>query len=89
MIKKINKKVKENNLEDKIKNILETIRPSLQMDGGDVHFIDFNKKSGVLKVELIGHCAHCPMSSITLKQGIEAEIKKVVKEVKEVRAVQM
>ncbi|MDP2736855.1 MAG: NifU family protein [bacterium] len=89
MIKKTNKKVKENNLEDKIKSILETIRPSLQMDGGDVHFIDFNKKSGVLKVELIGHCAHCPMSSITLKQGIEAEIKKVVREVKEVRAVQM
>ena len=73
----------------KIKNILEKIRPSLQMDGGDVNFVDFDVKSGVLKVELMGHCAHCPMSAITLKQGIEAEIKKEVKEVKEVRAVQM
>jgi len=88
--KKIIKKDKEkNNIEAKIKSILETIRPSLQMDGGDVHFIDFDKKSGILKVELTGHCAHCPMSSITLKQGIEAEIIKAAPEVKEVRAVQM
>jgi Fe-S cluster biogenesis protein NfuA len=77
------------NIESKIKEILEKIRPSLQMDGGDVQFVDFNAESGLLKVELIGHCAHCPMSTITLKQGIEAEIKKQVKEVKEVRAVQM
>lgn len=74
---------------DKIKVILETIRPSLQMDGGDVRFVDFDDKSGVLKVELMGHCAHCPMSSITLKQGIEAEIKKQLPQVKEVKAVQM
>lgn len=76
-------------MESKIKSVLEKIRLSLQMDGGDVHFIDFDEKSGLLKVELMGHCAHCPMSSITLKQGIEAEIKKSIKEVKEVRAVQM
>jgi len=79
----------DKNLEKKIKNVLETIRPSLQMDGGDVHFVNFDAKSGLLKVELMGHCAHCPMSQITLKQGIEAEIKKAVKAVKEVRAVQM
>jgi len=89
MVKKINKKIKENNVEDKIKKVLETVRPSLQMDGGDVHFINFDKKSGVLKVELMGHCAHCPMSTVTLRQGIEAAVKKAVKAVKEVRAVQM
>jgi Fe-S cluster biogenesis protein NfuA len=91
MIKKkstVKTKTTKNEVE-KIKNILETVRPSLQMDGGDVNFIDFNAKSGVLKVELMGHCAHCPMSAITLKQGIEAEIKRKVKGVKEVRAVQM
>jgi len=76
-------------VEAKIKKTLDQIRPSLQMDGGDVQFIDFDKDSGLLKVELIGHCAHCPMSTITLKQGIEAELKRSVKEVKEVRAVQM
>ena len=80
---------KKINLEEKIKKAIETIRPSLQMDGGDVHFVNFDEKSGMLKVELMGQCAHCPMSSITLKQGIEVEIKKAVKEVKEVRAVQM
>jgi len=74
---------------DKIKSVIEQIRPSLQMDGGDVQFVDFNAESGVLKVELIGHCAHCPMSTITLKQGIEGEITRSVPEVKEVRAVQM
>ena len=89
MVKKIDKKVKKNNIEADVKKVLEKVRPSLQMDGGDVHFIDFNAKSGVLKVELMGHCAHCPMSAITLKQGIEAEIKRKVKGVKEVRAVQM
>lgn len=77
------------NLEKKIKAVIEKIRPALQMDGGDVYFVNFEEKSGVLKVELAGHCAHCPMSSVTLKQGIEEEIKKAVKEVKEVRAVQM
>ena len=80
---------KQMNLEKKIKAAIEQIRPSLQMDGGDVHFVDYDVKSGLLKVELMGHCAHCPMSSITLKQGIEAEIRKAVPEVKEVKAIQM
>ena len=80
---------KQKNVEEKIKEAIEQIRPSLQLDGGDAHFVDFDAKSGVLKVELMGHCAHCPMSTITLKQGIEAEIKRQVPEVKEVRAVQM
>jgi len=74
-------------MEKKIKKILETIRPSLQMDGGDVHFVNFDEQSGLLKVELMGHCAHCPMSQITLKQGIEAEIMSKVPEVKEVKAI--
>ncbi|MDP2708666.1 MAG: NifU family protein [bacterium] len=77
------------NAEEKIKQVLETIRPSLQMDGGDVHFVGFDEQSGVLKVELTGHCAHCPMSAITLKRGIEAEIKKQIPQVKEVIAVQL
>lgn len=89
MAKKIIQKVKKNNVEDEIKNVLEQIRPSLQMDGGDVHFVNFDATTGVLKVELMGHCAHCSMSTITLKQGIEAELKAAVPAVKEVRAVQM
>ncbi|MDD4900697.1 MAG: NifU family protein [Patescibacteria group bacterium] len=74
---------------EKIKSLLEQIRPALQMDGGDVRFVDFDASAGLLKVELLGHCAHCPMSAMTLKQGIETEIKQAVKEVKEVKAIEM
>jgi len=87
MTKKISKKIKKNDVEDKIKEVLEQIRPSLLMDGGDVHFVSFDKELGVVKVELMGHCAHCPMSQLTLKQGIEAEIKGTIKEVKKVVAI--
>ena len=72
------------NIEDKIKKSLDTIRPSLQADGGDVEFVSFNQKSGEVKVNLIGHCAHCPMSQITLKEGVEVILKKEVPEVKSV-----
>jgi Fe-S cluster biogenesis protein NfuA len=72
---------------DKIKNVLEKIRPSLLADGGDLHYVSFDEKSGTLKIELMGHCAHCPMSQITLKQGIEVEVKKAVPAVKKVVAV--
>ncbi len=85
--KKIKKIKSTVSIMEKIKSVLETIRPSLQMDGGDLSYVDFNNKSGILKVELMGHCAHCPMSAITLKQGIEAEIKKQIPQVKEVKAV--
>ncbi len=87
MVKGKTNKNSASSVEDKIKKEIEKIRPALQMDGGDVFFVNFDSASGVLKVELIGHCAHCPMSQITLKQGIEAEIKKVVKEVKQVIAI--
>jgi len=72
---------------DKIKSSIEKIRPSLQADGGDMQFVNFDEKTGVLKIELLGHCAHCPMSQITLKEGIEREIKKAVSQVKKVIAV--
>ncbi|KKQ61334.1 MAG: Nitrogen-fixing NifU domain protein [Parcubacteria group bacterium GW2011_GWE2_38_18] len=72
---------------DKINQALDKIRPSLQMDGGDVHVVDFNEATGVLKVELLGMCSHCPMSQITLKQGIEAEVIKAAPAVKSVIAV--
>jgi len=89
MIKKnvIKKNSKIKSVEEKIKEIIEQIRPSLQMDGGDVFFVNFDEKSGILKVELMGHCMHCPMSQITLKQGIEAKIKKLIPQVKEVKAI--
>jgi Fe-S cluster biogenesis protein NfuA len=90
MLKKIIKrteKIEVNKIEEKIKKIIEKLRPSLQMDGGDLNFINFDETEGLLKVEMMGRCAHCPMSLITLKQGIEREIVKAVPQVKEVRAI--
>ena len=70
--------------EEKIKKTIDKIRPMLQADGGDVEFLSWDEKTGAVEVSLVGHCAHCPMSEMTLKQGIEAELKKQVPVVKEV-----
>ncbi|MFH1844521.1 MAG: NifU family protein [bacterium] len=69
---------------EKIKAILETVRPALQADGGDVEFIDF--KDGIVTVRLKGACGSCPMSIMTLKHGIEARIKSQIPEVKSVES---
>ena len=64
---------------DKIEAVLDEIRPTLQADGGDVEFIDFN--DGVVLVRMKGACGNCPMSMMTLKQGIEARMKAKIPEV--------
>lgn len=74
-------------MENKIKKALEEIRPAMQADGGDIEFVNFDKKTGIVQVRMIGMCASCPMAQITLKQGIEVEIKKAVPEIKEVVSV--
>ena len=77
----------QNNTEDKIKKALNKVRPGMKADGGDVEFVKWDEKNGQVQVRLMGMCVGCPMAQITLKQGIEAEIKKAVPEVKEVVAV--
>jgi len=64
---------------EKIQAVLDEIRPALQADGGDVEFIDY--KDGVVLVRMQGACGSCPMSLITLKQGIEARMKERIPEV--------
>ncbi len=73
-------------VEKKIQIALGKVRPQLQADGGDVEFVSFEK--GTVNVRLQGHCAGCPMSTMTLKQGIENFLKKEVPEVKAVEAIQ-
>ncbi len=70
-------------LKERVEEILNKIRPSLQNDGGDVELIDVDE-SGIVKVRLKGACAGCPMSQMTLKQGIESALKQEIPEVKEV-----
>ncbi len=72
---------------EKIEDTLETIRPALHADGGDVELIDFDGDDGVLRVRLVGVCGSCPISDTTLKHGIERRIRMVVPEVREVQAV--
>jgi Fe-S cluster biogenesis protein NfuA len=72
-------------MKDKVEQALNDIRPSLQIDGGDVELVDV--ENGIVKVRLTGACGGCPMSQMTLKQGIEAHVKKAVPEVLSVEAV--
>ena len=72
-------------MKDKVTETLDKIRPQLQADGGDVELVDVN--DGTVKVRLTGACAGCPMSTMTLKMGIEKILKRDIPEVKEVVAV--
>ena len=72
------------NLKDKVEATLNKIRPALVADGGNVELVDV--KDGVVKVKLVGHCAGCPMSQMTLKNGIERMLKQEIPEVKQVIA---
>jgi Fe-S cluster biogenesis protein NfuA len=74
-------------LKDKVEGALNKVRPSLQADGGDVMLVDVDD-NGVVKVKLQGACAGCPMSQMTLKQGIEKILKQNIPEVSRVEAVQ-
>lgn len=69
---------------EKIEKVLDEIRPHLAMDGGNVEFVDFDESTGELKVKLQGACSHCPMSQITLQEGIGQAVKEKVAEVKAV-----
>jgi Fe-S cluster biogenesis protein NfuA len=70
----------------KVEEVIERIRPFLRRDGGDVELIEVTEDN-VVKVRLTGACGACPMSIFTLKGGIEAELKKVIPELKAVQAV--
>ena len=72
-------------MQEKIKETIDKIRPMLQSDGGDVEFVSF--EDGVVKVRLKGACAGCPMSQMTIKNGIEQLLKKAIPEVKSVERV--
>lgn len=69
-------------MKERVKAVLDKIRPSLNMDGGDVKLISVD--DGVVKVQLTGACGGCPFSQMTLKMGIERAIKEEIPEVKEV-----
>jgi Fe-S cluster biogenesis protein NfuA len=73
-------------LREKVESALDEVRPSLQADGGNVELVDVTD-DGVVRVKLQGACAGCPMSQLTLSQGIERHLKSIIPEVKRVEAV--
>ncbi|TSA25546.1 MAG: NifU family protein [Bacteroidetes bacterium] len=73
-------------LERKVRNVLEQIRPYLQADGGDVEFVDLSDDN-IVSVKLTGMCGNCPHSQMTLKNGIETAMIRAVPEIKSVESV--
>ncbi|MDD3241814.1 MAG: NifU family protein [Bacilli bacterium] len=73
------------NIEERIIEVIDKIRPFLVSDGGNVEFVKY--EDNIAYIKLMGHCSHCPMMDITLKEGIEVAITNEIPEVKEVRNV--
>ena len=74
-------------VQDNVLKVLAQIRPTLQRDGGDVEFVDLGPDQ-VLKVRLTGACQGCPMSRVTLKEGIEKFVKSELPTIRAVEAVE-
>lgn len=70
---------------DRVEKALDSIRPYLEADGGNVKVLDIN--DGVLRLELLGACGSCPMSTMTLKAGVEEAVKRAVPEITSVQAI--
>jgi Fe-S cluster biogenesis protein NfuA len=74
-------------MKERVAEALEFVRPALQNDGGDIELIDVDEDSGVVTVKLVGACGGCPMSQMTLKNGVERILKEAVPGVVSVEAV--
>jgi Fe-S cluster biogenesis protein NfuA len=70
--------------EQELQEVLDEIRPGIQLDGGDLEFVSFDEDTGIVEIRLHGACVGCPMSSITLKQGVEYMLKQALDFVTEV-----
>jgi Fe-S cluster biogenesis protein NfuA len=78
--------ISKDHLLSKVELALDTIRPYLMADGGNVKLLDISEAM-IVKLEMLGNCGSCPMSAMTLKAGVEEAIKKEVPEIKGVVAV--
>jgi len=71
---------------NRVEIAIDTIRPFLEADGGNVQVLDITDE-GVVELEMLGACGTCPMSAMTLKAGVEDAIMRLVPEVKGIRAI--
>ena len=72
-------------MKERVEEVLKQIRPALQADGGDIQLVDVT--DGIVKVMLTGACGSCPMSQMTLKNGVEKTLKEKIPGIKEVIAI--
>ena len=70
-----------------IEELLDSIRPAIRSDGGDIELVEFDEESGLVQLRMVGACYACPMSMMTLKAGIEQRLRMQVPEVRAVEAV--
>lgn len=73
----------EKAMRKEVEKALDTIRPALQADGGDIELVNVGE-DGIVQVRLTGACSGCPMSQMTLKMGVEKTLKQIVPQVKSV-----
>lgn len=73
-------------MQDEVEMVLDTIRPSLMADGGNVELVDID--DGVVKLRLVGSCSSCSSSTMTLKMGIERALKKAIPMVRCIESVE-
>ena len=73
-----------NSITDRVKVVVDQIRPMLQADGGDIEVVEVDEGAGVVSVRLQGACKGCPGAAMTLKMGVERHLKEKVPEVTEV-----
>lgn len=74
-------------IQERIERALDQIRPALRMDGGNVELVDYDSEQKVVRLRMLGACGGCPMSTMTLKMGIERAIRQSVPEVRSVEAI--
>jgi len=86
MIQKQGNMSSNNELQVKVQNVIEQIRPFLQADGGDIRFVEITEDF-VVNVELQGACGSCPYSRMTLKNGVEEAVRKAIPEIRSVEAI--
>lgn len=81
-------KVRKEEITERIEAALDNIRPYLEADGGNVKILDLTKDH-ILKLEFVGNCGTCKMSTMTFKAGVEEAIKKNVPEVQSIEVVNL
>jgi Fe-S cluster biogenesis protein NfuA len=79
---------KESELIERVESALDSIRPYLETDGGNVRVLELSHDH-VLKIEFMGACGTCPMSTMTFKAGVEEAIKRNVPEIKKIEVVNL